>query len=203
MAGFEMTKLTYLWHSALILCVALVAVGCTPIPRQRTLPASIRAVHVPMPYNRTSTPGLEERIAVAVQKEILADGRLRLVRPREADALVKITLRDFDRVGDFFDGDDFATGQRLRAEVDLEILENIPTYPVVGGVRRLLVEQNILADTRSVGYLPEPESMANFYEGFAKVIVQELITGEYTDALTTADVETAERLGVPILLPGR
>ena len=88
--------------------------GCAPLVRERTLPPSIRAVHVPMIVNRSAEPGLEERMTASFQKEILADGRLRLVRRQEADAIVNVEIRDFDRDGFSFDGDDFPTTQMFR-----------------------------------------------------------------------------------------
>ncbi|MBI1292121.1 hypothetical protein GC173_12905 [bacterium] len=194
------------WRRLLMVAmpVALLLLGgCTPLVRQRTLPPSIRAVHVPMILNRTSQPGLEERLTAAVQTEVLADGRLRLVKRREADAIVMIELTDFDRVGFTFDGDEFPTTQLFRVEATLEIRENIPGTPLIGGRRRLVVEQPYDADTRSIAYNALPDSLEFFYEGFGRQVVQELLTGDYSGVNDDRGDDQPEAPAPAVLVPGR
>jgi hypothetical protein len=186
-----------------IIAVALFLTGCTPLVRQRTLPASVRSVHVPMIVNRTAQPGLEERMTVAVQRELLADGRLRVVRRQEADAIVQIELRDFDRVGFSFDADDFPTTQMLRVEATMEIRENIPGTPLIGGRRLIIVEQPYDADTRSIFYNALPDSLDFFYEGFGRQIVQELLTGDYSGVDSDRLNEMPEAPAPAVIVPGR
>jgi hypothetical protein len=199
----SISKLNARWLMLLVPFLALLATGCTPLVRQRTLPPSIRAVHVPMILNRTSQPGLEERLTVAVQTEVLADGRLALVRRPESDAVVMIELTDFDRVGFGFDGDDFPTTQLLRVEAVMEIRENIPGKPLIGGRRRIVIEQPYDADTRSTAYNALPDSLEFFYEGFGRQVVQELLTGDYSGVKQTQDDDQPEAPPPAIIVPGR
>jgi hypothetical protein len=189
----------------LLLLAPMVAflTGCAPLVRERTLPPSIRAVHVPMIVNRSAEPGLEERMTASVQKEILADGRLRLVRRQEADAIVNVEIRDFDRDGFSFDGDDFPTTQMFRIEATMEIRENIPGTPLIGGRRRSVVEQPYDADTRSISYNALPDSLEYFYEGFGRQVVLELLTGDYSGVESDGDAEGDEAPPPAVIVPGR
>ena len=63
----------------LITLLAILLLGCSAcmrIPRQRTLPPSIRSLSIPVFINRTAEPQLEDDATVFAQEEFLADGRL-------------------------------------------------------------------------------------------------------------------------------
>lgn len=172
-----------------LLAVALFSLaGCTPIVRDRTLPPSIRAVYVPMIVNRTAEPGLEERMTVAVEEEILADGRLDLVPKKKADATIKITLVDFETAPQRFDGDGFPTNQEYRVLAEMEIIENIPGRPTVGGKRQVRTNHGFSADTRTTGFDSEPRVKERLVRQFGKDIVLEIITGNFLEE----DVPKAE-----------
>lgn len=161
------------------LCL-MILVGCRPIAREQTLPPSVRSVYVPMILNKTSEPGLEERLTVELQKEILADGRLRLVGERQADAVVKITLMEFDRQATFLDRDDFPVGQAYAVRANLAIEENIPGRPEIGGIRRVYINQGFNADPRTTTYDPEPRTKEALARSMAKALLMEIMTGDYT-----------------------
>lgn len=169
--------------AAAAVLLGLFAAGCTPISRDRTLPPSIRAVHVPMIVNRTAEPGLEERLTVAVQQELLADGRLRLVSEKESDAIVRVTLTDFSTVTTSLDPDDFATGQLYELTANLIIVENIPGRPTIGGTRKVFVTHGLNNDPRSVSYDPEPRQMEVLARNFGRSVMLEVLTGEFADIL--------------------
>jgi hypothetical protein len=172
----------------MLVMLALLAAGCRPLVRTRTLPASVRSVHVPMILNRTSEPGIEERLTVEVQKELLADGRLNIVKRKEADAIIQITLSDFDRRTTYLDGDDFPVGQAYRLDLRMNIQENIPGLPTIGNVRPLSFEGGFNPDTRTIGFDAEPDRLDAFYRGVARNIVLELLTGEYSGTPLQRDV---------------
>lgn len=169
----------------LTLVAVLFLNGCTPVVRARTLPPSVRTVYIPMVENRTSEPGLEERITVAIQEEILADGRLEIVRERSADAIVPITIRQFDTVPVTLDADGFGTLKEWRVEADFDILENIPGRPRIGERRKVEVRHVFSDDTRIVNFNPEPREKEQLARVFAQRFVLELMTGEFDETIPT------------------
>lgn len=164
-----------------ILVLAAMMTGCTPIVRERTLPPSVRNVYVPVVLNRTSEPGIEEDLTVAVQEEFLADGRLNVTNERDADAVIRITLSDFNRPARTLDADDFATTQAFDVEASVRVEENIPGHPLIGGQRRVHTITPFNADTRTTTYQTEPEARRTFYRHMARMIVQETITGAFEE----------------------
>lgn len=165
-----------------ILCIALMlVVGCARVPRERTLPPSIRAVTVPVFVNRTAEPGLEELATVATQREFLADGRLRLVRQEEADAIIRVTLTEYEAPGASFDTDDFPRMTRLELTARIEILQNIPDQPVFGGPRTVVAREVSVSDKRRITFEPEPRARDRLLQRLAREIVREVLTGQYTD----------------------
>lgn len=169
----------------LVLVAVLFLNGCTPVVRARTLPPSVRTVYIPMIENRTSEPGLEERITVAIQEEVLADGRLDIVRERSADAIVPITIRQVDIVPVTLDADGFGTLKEYRIEADFDILENIPGRPRIGDRRDLEVRYVFNDDPRSVNFNPEGREIDQLARVFAQRFVLELMTGEFDETIPT------------------
>ncbi|CAN5468623.1 hypothetical protein BH09SUM1_BH09SUM1_21470 [soil metagenome] len=167
---------------AALLCVVMMATGCTPLARERTLPPSIRSVNVPMMVNRTAEPGLEELITTEFQKEILADGRLNLVEEKQADAVVRVQLDDFDGVSSSLDRDDFATSKLYKLNASMTIEENIPGRPQIGGSRPVRSVMGANVDPRTTTFDPEPRNMELLARTVARNLLVELITGDYTDA---------------------
>lgn len=176
-------------------CVVMVTgmmMGCAPVVRERTLPVSVRAVYVPMVENRTQEPGLEERLTVAFQEELLADGRIDLVREKEADAIIKVTIRQFSDEAISFDDDTFGVSRILRLNADMEVLENIPGRPAIGETRKLKVVAVRNADTRETTFEPEVDGVTKLARNFGRTATLELITGEYGEA--SGDISWATEL---------
>lgn len=180
------------------LAIGLLLGGCSPIVRGRTLPPSVRAVYLPMVINRTAEPGVEEGLTRALQEELLADGRLNLVREQEADAIVRIVLTDFDRQTEEVDDDDFAANRAFDVAAQLLIEENIPGRPTIGGDRTVQTRVFYNNDPRTYTFDPEPDALNDVYMTMARQIVQEIITGEYTAVAESAAAQpTANRREVP------
>lgn len=72
----------------LTLTVAALALAGCGYSFQGTLPSHIKTVAVPMFLNRTSQPGVEGIITNAVVHAFATNGRLRVVRTAEADAIL-------------------------------------------------------------------------------------------------------------------
>lgn len=166
--------------ASLVLLVLAVS-GCSPVVRDRTLPPSIGSVYVPMITNRTSETGLEERLTVAIQEEILADGRLDVVPRRDADATVEITLNSFNERSGTLDDEGFAAIKFMDIAGTMDIRENIPGRPLVGERRDLELSYLYNDDPRTTTYNPEPAEIRQMARFFAREVLLELMTGELED----------------------
>lgn len=168
-----------------ILAVALCAMAfsaCRPVVRERTLPPSIRTVSIPMAFNRTAEIGFEERLTIAVQEEFDADGRLlQARRTRDADAIVRMFVTDWETMTYTLDSDGFPTTQEYFVRIHIHILENIPGRPMIGPAR--VVDEFFVfnADPRTTTFDPEPRDKEELARRMARTIVREVITGEFED----------------------
>lgn len=184
--------------------VLLLGTGCTPLVRERTLPPSIRSVYIPMIDNRTQEYGLEERFTEAFQREVLADGRLRVVREKEADAIIRITLVNFAAVPQSFDSDRFPTSQTYQVEARMQIQENLPGRPTIGGTRQFRTNHFFNADPRTTTYDPEPRRKEELATAFARDAMLELMTGDFEDPeAPRSGSDTPQRRNDPTITVGR
>lgn len=72
----------------LAVTIAALALGACGYSFRGTLPSHINTVAVPMFLNRTSQPGVEAIITRAVAQAFSTNGRLRVVRAADADAIL-------------------------------------------------------------------------------------------------------------------
>ena len=73
---------------AALLLLAVLLVGCGYSLRS-TLPPHIKTVAIPVLTNRTPEPGIEDLITQALIDAMVSSGRMRVVRPEQADALLE------------------------------------------------------------------------------------------------------------------
>ncbi|MEO8377994.1 MAG: hypothetical protein ABI579_10015, partial [Candidatus Sumerlaeota bacterium] len=131
--------------------------------------------------NRTAIPGLEEDLTTALQEEILADGRLNLVKQKDADAVVRVTLIQFLSSTQKLDEDKFPTHPLWTVEADMEIEENIPGRPLIGGIRKVTATQSFNGDPRTTTFNGEPYEKEILAANFGRSAAQELITGQFDE----------------------
>jgi outer membrane lipopolysaccharide assembly protein LptE/RlpB len=72
----------------LALAVAALGLGACGYSFRGTLPSHVRTVAVPIFMNRTQEPGVESIITRAVVQAFATNGRLRVVRTADADAIL-------------------------------------------------------------------------------------------------------------------
>lgn len=77
------------WVSLALLGAAPIALAGCGYSLRGNLPAHIRTVGVPTFINRTQEPGVENIITSAIVGAFATDGRLTVVRPEEADAILE------------------------------------------------------------------------------------------------------------------
>jgi hypothetical protein len=153
--------------------------GCTPIPRARTLPPTIRSVYIPMFTNDTSEPAIEELATRVTQQEFLADGRLRLDQRKRADAWVECRITEFNHTPASLEVDDFPAFNTMSIRVAVTVRENLPTAPPLGGVRNVTAQFTYPSDLRRSVAVLDVEASHRLMEDLARQIVREVITGEY------------------------
>jgi len=78
----------------LFVAALLLLAGCTGYQLGGTLPSAIQTVSLTV-VNRTGEPSIEVGVMHALRAEIQQDGRLTIVEPGEADAVLSVTLRDY------------------------------------------------------------------------------------------------------------
>ena len=78
----------------LISALSLIFAGCAGYQVGSTLPENIQTVSLSI-INQTEEPSIEVAVMKALRAEVQMDGRLRLVSPGEADAVLKVTLNNF------------------------------------------------------------------------------------------------------------
>jgi outer membrane lipopolysaccharide assembly protein LptE/RlpB len=72
----------------LALAAAILGLGACGYSFRGTLPSHIHTVAVPIFLNRTQEPGVDSIITNAVAQAFATNGRLRVVRPADADAIL-------------------------------------------------------------------------------------------------------------------
>lgn len=162
--------------------VILAAVSCTRIPPERTLPPSVRSVAVPIFINRSAEPGIEEYATIYTQEEFLADGRLDLVRPRDADALINVTITDFGELNSGFNVDRVARGTIIEVRARVAISRNVPGQPEFGGERVVEARGFYNNDPRSMDFEPKPVGQERALRALAREIVREVLSGRLPEA---------------------
>jgi hypothetical protein len=84
-----------------------------------TLPPHIRTVGVPVFANRTQWPNIEAPLTAAVASAFATDGRLKVVRPAEADAILEASITNYQVTVIAFDAN--ANPQQYRLYVTLDV----------------------------------------------------------------------------------
>ena len=178
MRGFPIS-VRFFGALAAISLLGVMLSGCMIIPRARTLPPTVRSVYLPMLSNETSEPGLEEKATRFIQREFLADGRLRLETRERADAWIECAIKKYELRPASFESDDFPSFSQMTIRAELVIRENIPTFPTLGGKRKVEASYSYPSDLRrSLSYL-DTEATDRLMEDLARQVVRETLTGEY------------------------
>jgi outer membrane lipopolysaccharide assembly protein LptE/RlpB len=135
-----------MWRGALVaLSALLLGAGCGYSWRG-TLPEHIRTVGIPVFANRTQWPNIETALTAAVASAFATDGRLKVVNPSEADAILEGEIVNYQVTVLAFDSN--ANPQQYR----LFVTVNVSFRDVRRGV--MLFEQRGLQER--VDYLAAP-----------------------------------------------
>ena len=105
---------------ALTVALMVLAGGCG-YTVQGTLPSHIRTVSVPIFKNRTRQPGVESIITRAVVEAFTTNGRLRVVKGADADAVLEGEILNYVVTSIAFDQDSNVQLYRLIVTVNLRM----------------------------------------------------------------------------------
>ncbi|MBE7559719.1 hypothetical protein HS125_12545 [bacterium] len=98
---------------------------------EQVLPEHVKTLGIPMWRNKTLEYGVEERLTDVVVQEFLRDGRLRVVRPSDADALLLGEIIGYEIKGRQYDDEDHAIGFLVDVAVEVELLDARSGRPLV------------------------------------------------------------------------
>jgi hypothetical protein len=178
-------------RSLLIILSASLALACGTLqPPRRTLPERIETVYLAMPRNDSYEYGFEEELARRLHEEFLADGRLRPVGPRLADARLDTTIRRINRSVLSFNEDDFPLLEETTVSVDLRLWEperDDPTVEITG----LSTSAVFNADPRRSQFDPEVEWREDLLQALAIRIVGEVLTHEVEEEIDALGLPAA------------
>lgn len=162
----------------IILVMLTAVVSCTRIPPRRMLPLEISRIYIPMVENKTYEPGLEEKLTRQIQEEFLMDGRLDVVRPQFADAVLKGTIKDFEIRPEYFGFDDVALTSSMFILVDIELFDPNDRHrekPLMTW-RDVDIEYTYTSDVRLIAEVSPGDAYEEAMEFMARQIVRTVIS---------------------------
>ena len=171
--------------AAALLLVVLTA-GCHVTPYHRTLPDWVDRVYVPMALNETAEPGLEELITNAFTTELLADGRLDVVRKNRSNAVLQVTIKNFEQLTADHNVDAVESVREVNLILGLELFEPSDSEnPLLHAEEDVIVPFRYASSTRSVGSLLRVDAMDRLSETTARMLLHNLMT-RMTEIVETA-----------------
>ena len=105
---------------ALVLSLALALLGGCGYSLGGNLPGHIRTVAIPVFANKTQQPGAETLLTAAVADAFATSGRLRVVRPEEADSILQGEIVGYQLNSLSFDPGANVREYRLTVTLNLE-----------------------------------------------------------------------------------
>lgn len=182
---------------ALIFGVGLLS-GCESIQPVRTLPAWVRGMYIPMFENQTPEPGLEEIATQLTQEEFLADGRVRIVKKKDADLILKASIVDYQVYVDDLSDDAIASRSVITLLTDLKLYDPLDPDRPMANLGRIETISTFNSDARSSRYVTKPDAIRNALENLAQQIVAQTITGFPTQLRDIPDGVVIPGQGGPV-----
>lgn len=115
--GIFTVKWLVLCGLLLAACGSLSACGYSLVGGQLKLPKHVQKVSIPIFANKTYEAQIEKDLTGAVREEFIVDGRLKVVSPKQADALLTGEIQSYSATPLAFDARDNATEYRLNLTV--------------------------------------------------------------------------------------
>ena len=117
---------------SLLPLLAIQLFGCVGYQLGSLLPEDIQSVYVPTFENKTNEPFIEADATRAVIEQIQLDGSLKIAAAQSADAVLEVTLYDFELIPLAFEKERRTLANEYRVELTAKILlKNRKTKEVI------------------------------------------------------------------------
>jgi len=161
--------------------LVLALAGCQYTSRIRTLPEEIQSVYVPMFINNTYQPGLEELATRATVEAFLADGRLQVVSPREADVVVQGIIREYSDQVSGSESDEFPMMNTINAKVLVKLYAPNDRLNPLNEYKPFTVSRSYISDVRRMDFTVPEDAIQNLMEALGERVALEVITGQFKE----------------------
>ena len=145
------------------------------------LPEHIKTIHIPVFSNKTLKPDIEAEFTDLVIQEFQKDGRLKLVGPSEADAVLEGTLRHYIKEPIAYDVNNVPIQYQIRVRVSVRVIDKkddsvVLEHKNVGG---LTGGTAVFSVSPEAGFpiTTETEAQREAFEKLAKDVVNRTIYG--------------------------
>lgn len=109
--------------AVLAICtVSLLTSGCAGYRLGSMLPADIKTVYVPTFVNKTREPLIEVQTTQKAIQEFQRDGSLKVASRETADAILEVTILDYDTVPVRYDSDRRSTAETYRLWLTAQVV---------------------------------------------------------------------------------
>ncbi len=167
--------------SFLLIAFLFIFSGCHITPRTRTLPAEIQNVYIPMFMNTSYEPSLEELATRATVEAFLADGRLNVVHPRQADVIVQGIITGYENEVASTESDDFPLINSITARVTVKLYSLDDRLHPINVYKPFTVRRSYVSDTRRTTYTVPEDVRQSLMEAVGRRVVLEVLTGEFKE----------------------
>ena len=150
------------------------------------LPPTIKKVAVPTFANKTLKYGIETHLTQTLIREFLIDGRLTIVSPEKADAVLEGTIRKYFLEPLLYDANNVVIQYRLKIVVDI-VFKDVKTNKIIweqpeiggipGGSTTFYVSSSGANGANRVKIDTEQEALNRVYEKIARDTVNRVIYG--------------------------
>ncbi|MEK6645199.1 MAG: LptE family protein [Candidatus Firestonebacteria bacterium] len=150
------------------------------------LPPTIKKVAIPTFANKTLKYGIETRLTQSAIREFLIDGRLEIVSPEKADAIIEGTIRKYFLEPLLYDANNVVIQYRLKMVVDI-LFKDVKSNKIIweqseiggipGGSTTFYVSSSGVNGVNRVKIDTEQEALERVYEKIARDIVNRVIYG--------------------------
>ena len=173
----------------LMLLLVFCCTGCQITPRQRTLPEEIQSVYVPIFFNNSYEPGLEELATRATIEAFLADGRLDVARKDHADVIVQGIIESFsDEVQDT-ESDDWPMISTLSTKVIVKLYSPEDRLHPLFVYKPFTVSRSYVSDVRRMTHTIPDDAKQSVMEALGQRAVLEVLTGQFEEPPSSGVVQ--------------
>ncbi len=161
-----------------LLAMALTSLcGCERITPVRTLPSWVRGIYIPMIRNQSFEPGLEEEATRNIQEAFIKDGRLDVVKKKDADLELIVEIQDWKALVSDTTGDEIVESMEYSVTATVKLFEPHNSQVPLADLGIVRAEYEFNTDVRSTSYVPEPDIRSILLNNLTTLIMYKTIEG--------------------------